>query len=288
MTAPLNAAPPMDETALRRLLGHVAATHPEQTDIIVAFTPLLLTRNRLLCELPSLPAQQNTTFAAQLSKIDAETAYNVALAVLDAMSEGFPGTWQSAVTIREALDPRITGLLCEAWFARDFKAAALWAEQHNAATDVLTFMQGQTCRILAAHVAASMPETKADNADCRCPCCGCAPELSVIHGPDGQRSLVCCQCGRVWRFRRTACPACGREAPENLHSLYVEDHPEERGVWCATCGRYLLEVDIRHLDLAPGQCQALALALGHLDALMQQEGKRPLQSSGENSCETSC
>lgn len=276
----------MDEPTLRRLVAGVINSHPEQIEIIQAFTPLLVARNRMLDELPPLgELSEEASFAELISKIDAETAYNVALAVLDALGEGFPATWQAATDIREELDPEATARLCEAWFARDFAASARWAEQHDAPPDVLDFMQGQTCRILAAHAASFVPETNPTSTECRCPCCGCAPELSVIHGSDGRRSLVCCQCGRVWRYSRTACPACGHDAPENLHTVYVEGRPEERGVWCAACRRYLLEVDIRHLDMPPGQCHALALALGHLDVLMQQEGNIPLQSSGEESCE---
>lgn len=278
--------PLADEAQLRVLKG-VLSAHPEHAAVIGAFTPLLLARTRLVREAEGV-ASASMPFASGPDgrTVCAEAAHAAALAVLDAVGEGFPGQGDICRSLRELFTPDSVRRLCEAWFAGNASFCSQWAEERGVSPEIPGFVTGQVCRVLAARAAARLPEHSGDGTARACPYCGSMPELSVIHGPDGRRELVCGLCGRFWRYRRTACPACGLDAPENLQSLYVEGRPQERGVACEACGRYVLEVDIRHLDLAPDQCQALMLGLGHLDMLMQEEGKLPLsQASGECICE---
>ena len=158
-------------------------------------------------------------------------------------------------------------------------------QQQALAAELLALVGDQTCRLLAASLRAGGHAAGFHGGEAaspgledsrRCPCCGALPELSVVHGLDGRRALVCGLCGHFWRYRRTACPACGAEGPGVLQAYFVEARPEEQGVACTACGRYVLELDIRHLDLAPDQCQALVLGIGHLDILLQQDGMLPL------------
>jgi formate dehydrogenase maturation protein FdhE len=104
-------------------------------------------------------------------------------------------------------------------------------------------------------------------ADSRCPRCGGLPQLSCLAASGeslvtGPRSLLCARCGFGWSFSRSVCPACGESEDAHL-SVYGErlDAPKasgngERGradealfphlriAACATCRRYLIEIDL--------------------------------------------
>lgn len=264
----------LDEAALLRLVDAVAAAHPRQLEVIRAFQPLLLVRNRLLGD--CVETGQGESLSPESLPVDPDVAYETLLPVLDAVAEGFPAMWEGAARLRECLSPLLASKLCRGWLSGEMSVVEDLSQKRGLPSELLPFVLGQTCRILMARAAAGLPEAEENVLRQHCPYCGSAPELSVVHGAGGSRSLVCGLCGRYWRFKRTACPACGVDAPGNMQSLYVEEQPHERAVWCEGCGRYVLEVDIRHLELQPGQCQALALGLGHLDALVQEEGKLPL------------
>ena len=145
--------------------------------------------------------------------------------------------------------------------------------------DVLDMVIAQTVKILMARTANSLPEAPFDPARKTCPYCGGKPELSVVHEKEGHRSLFCTDCGRHWRFQRTACPSCGCDKPDNLRLHFAESTPDERAVSCKNCGHYILEADIRKRDLALDGAAIVCLGMGYLDALMQEQGLLPLGES---------
>jgi formate dehydrogenase maturation protein FdhE len=95
-----------------------------------------------------------------------------------------------------------------------------------------------------------------------CPRCGGLPQVSV-RGESGEalvsggRSLVCSRCGHQWSFSSSACPSCG-ETTGAKRTVYAEQHdgpvvdrsgsastfPHLRIDACATCQRYLIDVDL--------------------------------------------
>ena len=103
------------------------------------------------------------------------------------------------------------------------------------------------------------PETSAS-----CPRCGGLPQLSWLEASGeslvtGRRNLLCSRCAWSWDHTRSACPACGEDEEECL-VVYTERwqgavsgngngdgpvvFPNVQIAGCATCGRYLLEVDM--------------------------------------------
>ena len=137
----------------------------------------------------------------------------------------------------------------------------------------------QTVKILMARTANSLPEAPFDPARKTCPYCGGKPELSIVHEKEGHRSLFCTDCGRHWRFQRTACPSCGCDKPDNLRLHFAESTPDERAVSCKNCRHYILEADIRKRDLALDGAAIVSLGMGYLDALMQEQGILPIGES---------
>ncbi len=154
-----------------------------------------------------------------------------------------------------------------------------FAEKNGLSPDVLDMVIVQTVKILMARTANSLPEAPFDPARKTCPYCGGKPELSVVHEKEGHRSLFCTDCGRHWRFQRTACPSCGCDKPDNLRLHFAESTPDERAVSCKNCGHYILEADIRKRDLALDGAAIVCLGMGYLDALMQEQGLLPLGES---------
>jgi formate dehydrogenase maturation protein FdhE len=84
----------------------------------------------------------------------------------------------------------------------------------------------------------------------RCPECGAPPQLAVFTaGGDalvtGQRMLECSRCPGSWAFPRMVCAGCGEYDTRKL-PIYAdhEAFPHLRVDGCASCGQYLLTVEL--------------------------------------------
>jgi FdhE protein len=123
----------------------------------------------------------------------------------------------------------------------------------------------------------------------RCPHCGGAPQLSYRSNADdglvtGGRHLVCVRCGRSWSYSASTCPYCG-ETTGSKRTIYSEPHdgpvvrrdvgvrpgadepqpaepgstfPHLRVEACATCQRYLVDVDLSRDPHAVAEVDELA------------------------------
>ncbi len=95
------------------------------------------------------------------------------------------------------------------------------------------------------------PFTPADN---RCPFCGGAPQLSILHtagdGEAGGRLLQCATCLTTWPFRRVLCAHCGEEDEKKLGYFHAEQLDHLRVDACDSCKHYLKAVDLTRLGLA--------------------------------------
>ncbi|MQA62480.1 MAG: formate dehydrogenase accessory protein FdhE [Actinophytocola sp.] len=105
--------------------------------------------------------------------------------------------------------------------------------------------------------------------DRRCPRCGGPPQLSFRTDTgerlvSGRRQLLCARCGHGWNFSSSTCAACGETAGAR-RTVYAEHHegtkvgrPDNgdgagakdttfghlRVEGCASCRRYLIDVDL--------------------------------------------
>ncbi len=83
-----------------------------------------------------------------------------------------------------------------------------------------------------------------------CPVCGGEPDFAALAKPHGARRLLCSRCDFEWPYRRTSCPFCGNDTPEQYQ--YV---PSEDGIYrlylCDRCRRYLKVIDLRELVEEP-------------------------------------
>jgi len=101
-----------------------------------------------------------------------------------------------------------------------------------------------------------------------CPRCGGLPQLSVRSAAgdplvSGARRLVCARCADSWNYSRSACPFCG-ETRGSQRTVYAEEsvtprrdpvvgpgEPDEPARFphlrieaCATCERYVIDIDL--------------------------------------------
>jgi formate dehydrogenase accessory protein FdhE len=98
---------------------------------------------------------------------------------------------------------------------------------------------------------ANRPFTSVDN---RCPFCGGAPQLSILHdasdGDAGGRLLQCAICLTKWPFRRVVCAHCGEEDDTKLRYFHTPELDHLRADTCESCKHYLKAVDLTRLGLA--------------------------------------
>ena len=98
-----------DDTALRRLLIELAASHPEHAAVIRAFTPLALARGKLLdayaLSRKTKPLDGFPMFRFEELPVCSEKSGAIASAVLEAVAEGFPGAREQVEAVRGALKP---------------------------------------------------------------------------------------------------------------------------------------------------------------------------------------
>jgi FdhE protein len=94
--------------------------------------------------------------------------------------------------------------------------------------------------------------SKADN---RCPFCGGAPQLSILHSSGaslegGGRALQCATCLTVWPFRRVLCAHCGEEDEHKLGYFQSPAFEHLRVDACESCRHYVKSVDLTRLGVA--------------------------------------
>ncbi|HEY3620043.1 MAG TPA: formate dehydrogenase accessory protein FdhE, partial [Candidatus Sulfotelmatobacter sp.] len=71
--------------------------------------------------------------------------------------------------------------------------------------------------------------------------CGAPPAMAQLVGtdPGRLRFLWCGRCGTHWRYLRTGCPFCEKEANRQLTVIAVEGEDGLRIDHCEACGAYL-------------------------------------------------
>ncbi len=74
----------------------------------------------------------------------------------------------------------------------------------------------------------------------QCPVCGGYPDLAILDGASGGRTLACSRCSTTWPFQRVGCPFCRDTERQAYHA---GDDGAYRLYVCGHCRRYLKTVD---------------------------------------------
>ena len=124
-----------------------------------------------------------------------------------------------------------------------------------------------------------------------CPVCGAFPSMAWLDRPSldeknaylsgggGKKHLHCSLCGTNWKFRRGACPSCGKEGDGTMEILHESSGARgERLDWCTQCNSYCPTVDLREREGIPDM-DVMALGMMHLDMVASRKKLRPLKPS---------
>ncbi len=270
-----------------RLIEILRAACPEEQALLDAFAPVLCLRETALAEearrRAAAPADAASPAAsAPAAKpggklpMDTACAARWAEPLLAALTQGFPAVAPVWERLREAIraDAALPAYFCLARRGRKRPALSTWSKEHDLPVDAVNLLAEQLARLAGAAAQIGVPDR--EGPDAACPYCGGRAELSLIHETEGRRYLQCGHCSRLWRAKRTSCPHCGAEGNAVLRHLFVDGKPDLRAVICEACRHYILEADLRPRDMPLELGHVLSLVMGHLDALAQQDGAKPL------------
>lgn len=275
---------------LEQILKLIHKNHAESQKLIEVFTPILLCEENLLEELamkkPALSMKKQKEHIPYIDvqnlPVCTEKSHHICQKILEAMKSGLPHLTEVIDDIAETVKPGTARRLCREFAAGKDTSSALLetfihknlkkaenADYYEKAFSVLHLLLTRACHVLLARTERSLPHIVEHQDMLTCPVCGGKPNMSIIRQKEGQRELLCADCGHMWRYNRNKCPHCGFEKDKNLQFTYVGDNKKERAVQCLHCKKYLVEADIRDMEILPQNIHALSLGLAYLDALMQ-------------------
>ncbi len=134
---------------------------------------------------------------------------------------------------------------------------------------------------LGAQAGAACADDPSPRGDRRCSRCGGPPQLSFRSDAgdrlvSGRRQLMCARCGQSWNYSASSCPSCA-ETSGSRRTVYAERRdgpvvgadgndqdrdppvfPHLRVEGCASCGRYLMDVDLGRDPAAVPEVDELA------------------------------
>lgn len=123
-----------------------------------------------------------------------------------------------------------------------------------------------------------------------CPVCGGYPSIAWLDRPQvdeqnaflagggGKKHFHCTMCGSNWKFRRSLCPACGKEGSGTIEILREEGGHGERLDWCVHCKTYCPTIDLREMIDIP-DLDLMVIGMLHLDMVASGKNLTPLRYS---------
>ncbi|OPY09998.1 MAG: formate dehydrogenase accessory protein FdhE [Syntrophaceae bacterium PtaB.Bin038] len=272
------------------IIEDIIGKSPHSKEIITAFKPLFLVRERLIDELHLKAADRSSIDGEKLRQgipcINQTPFYfksdpweKIGCAVLSAIRQGFPALGEDAAKLEgkiKAGDIRLFDAFTD--FPGSVETAVgRWSNEADIKPDAIELMLSAVTRIvlqarsngIGGHIEGMGWEKGT------CPVCGAHPTIAVIREKIAQRWLHCSRCGHEWRFSRMFCPGCEQESPSGLDYFYVDDRKQETAFTCDACKRYL--ITLNHVsDLGDYDRDVSAMGLIHLDLIMQEKGFAPM------------
>lgn len=187
-------------------------------------------------------------------------------------------SWQQVCAITAKHHPDLIPFVesIDRWIGQDagrLQEAALYylrgeiellSQQAGLDQSLFQFLMNQTCRPFLRRLAqATAPWIDLEHwYQPYCPVCGGEPDFAVLRKPHGARWLLCSRCDFEWPYRRTSCPFCGCEDPEQYQYAPSEDNVY-RLYLCDRCHRYLKTLDMREVlgERLPPVERVLTLAM---------------------------
>jgi len=264
--------------------------HPHSQNLLEAFRPVILERNRILqkvrlketvsSEIDVVRFQGGIPVIGQYPLFQEDDPWeDIVHTIIPAAREGFPNLSNDLKLFDSVLQEG--KVLLYDYFKRnqDEQQDLLhtWAETISIATAGIGFVLNQASRIILEKRAGDIAELIKGLVWEKgyCPICGSFPSLAVIEEKIGERRLHCSRCNHDWRFSRVICPYCEHEGPQGMDFFFIEDKPQESAFTCDHCQRYLITL-YRVSDLNDRDLDVSALGLTHLDVILQEKNFFPM------------
>ncbi len=286
---------PCETEDLEREIERLQSTHPHLENLLAAFAPLILEKNRWLSEtaveaqtppIDALRYSEGIPINRQHRLLVAEDPWgSAAWSAVKAIVRGFPhlgedmGVLLSQIRQRDytSFSPLFAGTEeADGELAESAASLGLSPVSLHLFLRVLNrFMLTKKARDFKPELAAHVWKKG------YCPVCGSFPHLAIL-GDAGQRLLSCPDCGHNWPFARLACPYCDHEDPQETNIFFIEGQKENSAFTCDKCRRYLLTAN-RSASLGHLHADLIAIGLVHLDLILQEKGYSPMSGCEWNS-----
>lgn len=299
--------------AVSETLAEIAARRPALKSVLETFRPLLEKRAALTSDVKEAVAAALTLPAFSMDRA-AQGIPMLAGVSLKGLAASLRTSAQQLLPLLFALEPLLLhksalerlfledGMavqLLEAFVAGnepDFqRVTAEAAVPPEVAAFALDFIAVPVMRALAAQALPAEGEAPWNGAAVwtqgYCPVCGSLPIIATLDkkvfdeknaflaGGGGKKRLHCGLCATSWTFRRSTCPACGKQGNEVMEILRESDDAHgERLDCCVHCKTYCPSIDLREREAVPA-LDAMALGMMHLDMVASRKGLQPLRPS---------
>jgi len=272
------------------IINDIIGKSPHSKEIITAFKPLFLVRERLIDELKLKSVDRSSIDGEKLRQgipcinqtsffLEGDPWEKIGLAVVSAMREGFPALGEDTAKLEgkmKAGDIRLFDAFTD-FSVSVATAVDRWSKEADIKPQAIGLMLSTMTRIVLQAKSNGIGEHIEGMGWEKgyCPVCGAHPTIAVIREKIAQRWLHCSRCGHEWRFSRMLCPGCEQESPSGLDYFYLEDRQQETAFTCNSCKRYLITLN-QISDMGDHDRDVSAMSLIHLDLVMQGKGFKPM------------
>jgi len=272
------------------IINDIIGKSPHSKEIITAFKPLFLVRERLIDELKLKSVDRSSIDGEKLRQgipcinqtsffLEGDPWEKIGLAVVSAMREGFPALGEDTAKLEgkmKAGDIRLFDAFTD-FSVSVATAVDRWSKEADIKPQAIGLMLSTMTRIVLQAKSNGIGEHIEGMGWKKgyCPVCGAHPTIAVIREKIAQRWLHCSRCGHEWRFSRMLCPGCEQESPSGLDYFYLEDRQQETAFTCNSCKRYLITLN-QISDMGDHDRDVSAMSLIHLDLVMQGKGFKPM------------
>ena len=285
-----------ETTVMAQILERAIEQNPHSKELLKAFGPIIARQRQLASSIKLTKLDYSSIDQAKLragvSVIQQMSLFSprdpleeIALSLTEAVKEALP---KLAEEIDRLSDLIVNGKLCLADYFKlhsgeENEAMDAWENTLQISPSNASFLLSLVARVLlerrASEATAALGEFVWEKG--YCPICGEFPSIALIEEEGGKRFLHCSSCGQDWRFTRVVCPYCEKEAQQAMDYYYVENKTQESAFICDQCKKYLVtlyragRLHVRDMDIS-------AIALTHLDMIMQDKGYKPMTACAWN------
>ena len=279
-----------DTSAIGQIVDRAIEQNPHAGEILKAFKPIIAAQRRLAAEVPLKSVdcsaidkeklKAGVPVIRQINLLGAdEDLKQVALEMAVAVKEGMPAL---AEGLDRFCDLIRNGKISPADYfnvsdSGESKTAEGWLKDLKVAPSNASFLMNLVSRVILEQRAGEITKTLGSFSWEKgyCPICGDFPSIALIEEEGGKRFLHCSSCGYDWRFTRVICPYCEHEGQQGMDYYYIENKTQESAFTCDKCKKYLVTL-YRAGHLLARDMDISAIALMHLDMVMQDKGYEPM------------